>query len=144
MTLTRKLIPTVTITMTSLAPLFFALMLTGCNFQALQGEAPQITLEIPKGYAPAQEIKQKTWEEVAAGAQRMALNGPDNVETPAIAVPAPEAKPTAPIVKMPPKVLAKAKKKSKHYVMASKRRHGKRLVTASPRKLWKPVQLVAR
>ncbi len=143
MTLTNKLIPAITVT--SLAPLFFAILLVGCNFQAvhdlpipgLQKEPLQISLDIPKGYTPAQEIKQKTWEDVAAGAQRLALNGPENTAPAMVTTPVAQVKASRP-------VLAKAKKKSKHFVMASKRRAGRKLVTATSKKFWKPVRLVSR
>ncbi len=148
MTLSRKIAPAFTITATSLAPLLFSLLLVGCNFQGLenldalkvlQKEEPRISLEIPSGYTPAQAVRQKTWEEVATAAQKLALDGPAH-ESDVIA--------SNPEIELKPAVAAKSslkhgKKKSKRLAKVNRRRAGKKLASSS-KKFWKPVRLVSR
>lgn len=139
MTLAKRFLPTFTIMMTSLAPLFFAFLLVGCNFQK---EEPQITLEIPSGYAPASAAKQRTWEEVAAAAQKLALDGPA-VEMPTMPVLANPAT-TTPVAQAKAPAAAPKKMLSKKLLAVQKRRLGRKKLAMGPKKYWKPVRLVSR
>ncbi len=154
MSSTTNFFPRLTFVLTGLAPWLFAFLLVGCNFQAglpslpgLNQDAPKISLEIPQGYAPARSAAEaeKSWEQVALDAERMAFHGaPLNPSTekvqpktqPSVSPIVAEAKSQSRIIEVlkPGKI---SRKWSAKKGIAKKR-------YASTGKFWKPVKLTGK
>ncbi len=130
---TSKITTRLTSALTVFAPLFFAFLLTACNFQK---QPERISLEIPNGYAPARVARERTWEETATNAERLAFSGPVDT-TPNVAPPAATA-PTPLVALRPVPKLEKVASKSLKRVAFKKVNSKKRL--ASTAKYWKPVR----
>lgn len=151
---TSKLLPRLTLIATSAAPWLFAFLLVGCNFQAnmenlpalvekvskatgFQTEKPQISLEIPRGYAPAKKAaSDKSWEQVALDAERMAFQGPAPEAGPVVTAPVAPLAPV-PAAKVPQVKVAKGGKKLAKLTIAKKR-------LAANGRYWKPAKLAGK
>lgn len=132
--------------LTSFTPWLLAFVLVGCNFQTklpnlpgLSQEAPKISLEIPRGYAPAKSAAaaEKSWEQVAAGAERMAFHGPA-LEQP---VASPAAAKVAETTTVQSRLLEVLKPGKSHKKLTSRKTSVKKRY-ASTGKYWKPVKLI--
>ena len=145
-----KLLPRFTLIATSAAPWLFAFLLVGCDFHTnmenlpalvnqvskaagFNQEKPQISLEIPRGYSQAKkaaEADQRTWEQIALDAERMAFHGPAQEAAPLANLPAASALPAG---KTPDVKVSKLGKK------VAKLRYAKKSY-ASTGKYWKPAK----